>query len=160
MVQQQEEADLVFVEQFFAARGLIAERIPTRTAKTTDFKILRDTEVVAFCEVKSPQDVFAERVAAAIIQAPEGQFGGIIESGPVSRQYRCMERAAKKAAAQFNSVNPSHAIPNILMIVNHDTHSYENDFVEAVAGYLEGLGYTPKSLRDDIPEIDAYVWLN
>ena len=62
MVQHQEEPDLVLVQKFFAARGLVAERIPETTAKTTDFKILRETEVVAFCEVKSPQDVFPERV--------------------------------------------------------------------------------------------------
>jgi hypothetical protein len=140
MVRHQEEPDLMLVQAFFAKRGLAAERIPETTAKTTDFKILRDTKVVAFCEVKSPQDVFPERVTAAILQAPEGQYGGVIESGPVSRQYRCMERAAQKATAQFNAVNPSHEIPNILMIVNHDTTSYEGDFVEAVTGYLEGLG--------------------
>jgi hypothetical protein len=70
-----------------------------------------------------------------------------------------MERAAQKATAQFNAVNPSHAIPNILMIVNHDTTSYEGDFVEAVTGYLGGLR-VGKSLREEIPDIDAYVWLN
>jgi hypothetical protein len=57
-------------------------------------------------------------------------------------------------------VNPSRTIPNILMIVNHDTRSYESDFVEAVIGYVEGLGKTARPLRDDIAEIDAYVWLN
>jgi hypothetical protein len=160
MVQHQEEPDLVLMQRFFAARELIAERIPETNAKTTDFKILRGPKVVAFCEVKSPQDVFPERVKAAITQAPAGQHGGVIESGPVSRQYQSMERAAKKAVAQFNSVNASHAVPNILMIVNHDTFSYESDFVEAVTGHLQGLGRVAKGMRDDIPEIDAYVWLN
>ena len=160
MVQYQEEPDLALVQKFLAERGLVAERIPKTTAKTTDFKILRNSQVVAFCEVKSPQDVFQERVTAAILQASEGQYGGVIESGTVSRQYRCMERAAKKAAAQFNSVNPSHAIPNILMIVNHDTTSYEEDFEEAVTGYFNGVRTIVKSLREEIPEIDAYVWLN
>jgi hypothetical protein len=160
MVQHQEERDLVLVQQFFAARELMAERIPETTVKTTDFKILRNSELVAFCEVKSPQDVFAGRVKDAIIEVPGGQCGGVIESGPVSRQYRCMERAAKKAVAQFNSVNASHAVPNILMIVNHDAFSYEGDFVEAVTGYIEGLGYAAKGVRDEIPEIDAYVWLS
>jgi hypothetical protein len=69
-------------------------------------------------------------------------------------------KSGKKAVAQFNSVNPSRTIPNILMIVNHDTRSYESDFVEAVIGYVEGLGKTARPLRDDIAEIDAYVWLN
>jgi hypothetical protein len=158
--QTQEGNDLRLVEAFFAARGLKAEQIPETTTKTTDFKILRGGDVIALCEVKSPQDVFVERVENAIHKVPPGQIGGIIEHGASSRQYRCMERAATKAAEQFNAVNPSRNVPNILMVVNHDTVSYESDFVEAVTGYVEGLGYGPKSLRASIPEIDAYVWLD
>jgi hypothetical protein len=154
-----EEPDLALVERFFTDRGLVAERIPKTTGKTPDFKILRDATVVAFCEVKSPQDVFQERLNDAIRAAPEGQRGGVIESGPVSRQYRCMERAATKAAAQFNAVNPAHALPNILMFVNHDTTSYQGDFEEAVTGSVGGIR-TCISLREQIAEIDAYVWLN
>jgi hypothetical protein len=159
MVQRQEEPDLSFVERFVADRRLVAERIPQSAGKTPDFRILRGSVLAAFCEVKSPQDVFQERLDEAIRQAPEGQFGGVIESGTVSRQYRCMDRAAKKAAAQFNAVNPSHAVPNILMFVNHDTTSRQGDFEEAVTGCFGGIR-TCKSLRDEIAEIDAYVWLN
>lgn len=57
-----EAADHVLVQQFFDGRGLVAERIPEIKTKTPDFRILRGTEVVAYCEVKSPQDVFAERL--------------------------------------------------------------------------------------------------
>jgi hypothetical protein len=161
VVQHQEAVDLLLVQQFFAARGLLAKRIPeTSSAKTTDFKILCGAALVAFCEVKSPQDVFDERLTAAILEAPEGQYAGNIEVGPTSRQYRCTKRAAKQAVAQFNSVNPSHSVSNILMFVNHDSHSYEFDFVETITGYVEGLGYASKSVRAEIPEIDAYVWLN
>ena len=81
----------------FRRAWLLAERIPETTlSKTPDFRILRGTQPVAFCEVKSPQDVFEESVVAAILRAPPEQYGGIIERGPVSRQYRCIERAAKK----------------------------------------------------------------
>lgn len=90
--------------------------------------------MVAFCEVKSPQDVFDERLTAAILEAPDGQYGVHIEVGPTSRQYRRMRGAAKQAVAQFNSVNLSHSVPNILMFVNHDSHSYEFDFVETITG--------------------------
>jgi hypothetical protein len=161
VVQHQEAVDLLLVQQFFAARGLLAQRIPeTSSAKTTDFKILGRGALVAFCEVKSPQDVFDERLTAAILEAPEGQYGGAIEVGPTSRQYRRMKGAARQAVAQFNAVNPSHSVPNILMFVNHDSHSNECDFVETVTGYIEGLGYASKSVRAEIPEIDGYVWLN
>jgi len=159
MVQTQEPADHLSVRNFFAARGLLAERIPETTMKTPDFRLLRGVETVAYCEVKSPQDVFTERLHAAIGEVPEGQLAGIIECGYTSRHYRCLERAAKKAAAQFASVNPTHSIPNILMIVNHDAHSYEDDFREVLIGYLDGVR-TGKALRDDIPEIDLYVWID
>jgi hypothetical protein len=162
MVQHQEGVDLLLVQEFFAARELLAPRIPeTSNAKTTDFKILRGAALVAFCEVKSPQDVFDERLTAAILEAPEGQYGGNIEVGPTSRPYRRMRGAAKQAVAQFNSVNPSpRSVPNILMFVNHDRHSHEFDFVETITGYVEGLGYASKAVRGEVPEIDAYVWLN
>lgn len=161
MVQPREGVDLRVAEQFFVARGLKAQRIPeTSSAKTTDFKILRGAALVAFCEVKSPQDVFGERLTGAILQAPEGRYGGIIETGPTSRQYKRMKGAAKQAVAQFNAVSPSRSVPNILFFVNHDSTSYEFDFVETITGYVEGLGYASKSVRAEIPEIDAYVWLN
>ena len=125
-----EEPDLVFVERFFVDRRSLAVRIAKTTEKTPDFKILRGSTVVAFCEVKSPQDVFQERLNKAICAAPQGQGGRLVERGTVSRQYRCMERAATKAAAQFNAVNPLHAQPNILMFVNQDATSHQGDFEE------------------------------
>jgi hypothetical protein len=159
MLQSQEKADHLIVRNFFAGRELRADPIPETVRKTPDFRVLRGSETVAFCEVKSPQDIFTERLTAAIRQAPGGQRAGIIEHGHPSRQYRCLERAAKKAAAQFASVNPSHSVPNVLMVVNHDTYSYKDDFREVLIGYCGGIR-TGKALRDDIPEIDAYVWID
>jgi hypothetical protein len=159
MVQQQEKADHLVVQNFFAEQGLLADPIREQITKTPDFRILRGAETVAFCEVKYPQDIFTERLTAAIRQAPDGQIGGIIEHGHPSRQYRCLERAATKAAAQFESINPSHSVPNVLMVVNHDAYSYEDDFREVLIGYCGGIR-TGKALRDDIPEIDAYVWID
>src|SRR5437762_11762879 len=134
VVKTQEPADHLNVENFFVTRELLAERIPETTVKTADFRILSGTETVAFCEVKSPQDIFTDRLHAAIHQAPQGQIAGIIECGHTSRQYRCLERASKKAAAQFASVNPSHSVPNILIIVNHDAYSHEDDFKDVLTG--------------------------
>jgi hypothetical protein len=157
MVQQHEDADHRIVQHFFARRGLIAERIPEAVSKTPDFRI-RDAEVVAFCEVKSPQDVFIERVEEAI----RGSKGGISEMGYGNdyRQARCIERAATKAAAQFAAVNSGHIVPNILMIVNHDTVSLYDDFSQAITGEIGGLGRVGEAVRDKVPEIDAYVWID
>jgi hypothetical protein len=157
MPTQDEWTDLLLVQEFFAARRLTAERIPETTTKTPDLRILRDAELVGYCEVKSPQDVFIERVEDAI---REGK-GGVIEVGYGNdyRQARCIARAAKKAAAQFEAANPDHAVPNILMIVNHDTVSLYDDFSQAITGEIGGIGRVGKPVRDDIPEIDVYVWV-
>ena len=153
-----EAADHLLMQQFFAARGLVAERIPEMTTKTPDFRILRGAEVVAYCEVKSPRDVFAERVEDAI---REGK-GGIIETGYGNdyRQGRCISRAAAKAAAQFEAINPAHLVPNILLIVNYDTFCLEDDFTQVITGELGSVGRVGKPLRDDIPAIDVYVWMD
>ena len=158
MVQTQETTDHLITQQFFAGRGLTAEPIPHKAGKTPDFRILRERQIVAFCEVKSPQDVFTERLRDAVIGA-KGQLAGIIEVGHPSRQYRCLERAAKKAAAQFDAENAAHSVPNILMIVNHDAHSDVSDFLEVLTGYFGGRR-VGNALRDEIPQIDAYLWID
>jgi hypothetical protein len=154
---QQEKADHLIVQDFFDARGLIADPIPEpKASKTPDFAIRRGAEVVAFCEVKSPQDIFTERVHDAITHVTQTgeRIGGIIEIGYGNdyRQSRCIAKAAKKAALQFDSVNPTHSIPNILMIVNHDAHSNDEDFSEALIGYFRGVR-TGKALRDEISQM-------
>jgi hypothetical protein len=99
VTQHHEELDFVPVQEFFATRELKSERIPKTTTKTPDFQIARDDSIVAYCEVKSPQDVFPERISHAIRQGK----GGIIDIGYDDRQGRCIARAAKKAAPQFTA---------------------------------------------------------
>jgi hypothetical protein len=78
--------------------------------------------------VKSPQDVFIDRVEESIRR---GQ-AGTIEIGCRNdyRQARCINliRAAAKSAAQLAGVNAGHTVPNIFMIVNRDTVSLYDDF--------------------------------
>ncbi len=156
-IQEDEDADLVLVQEFFASRGLVAERIPERKTKTPDFRLRRGHEVVGFCEVKSPQDIFVERAGLAVAEAPAGQIGGVIERDHTSRQYRCLDRAARKAAGQLRAANPAHSVPNILMIVNRDSRSLYDDFAEAITGYSGAHRVVGRTVRDAIPEIDAYV---
>jgi hypothetical protein len=158
MAVQDEAADHKLVERFFANRGMSAVRIPETTTKRPDYRISKGAKLVAYCEVKSPQDVFVERVEDAIL---EGK-GGIIETGYGNdyRQGRCLARAATKAAAQFAAVNPDHAVPNVMMIVNHDSTALAEDFTQIITGQLGALGHVGKPLRDDIPEIDVYLWMD
>ena len=78
---------------------MLAQRIPeTSSAKTADFKILCGAALVAFCEVKSPQDVFDERLTAAILEAPEGQYGqvGTVSANNDSEIGRMIAEAMQK----------------------------------------------------------------
>jgi hypothetical protein len=158
MVQQHEDDDHAIVEHFFSLKGLVAERIPETVSKTPDFKVKRGAEVVAFCEVKSPQDIFNERLTDAILSGK----GGIIETGYGNdyRQARCIERAAQKAAAQFRVANPAHAVPNILTVVNHDTYADVEDFVQSLTGNFRGLAVAQQAIQSTIPEIDLYIWID
>ena len=158
MAKQNEDADLLFAVQFFDSRGLTAERIQEGKTKTPDLRLLRGNEVVGFCEVKSPQDIFVERTESAVNEGA-GQLRGVVERGFISRQYRCLDRAAKKAAEQLRAANPAHSVPNILLIVNHDSYSIEEDFIEAITGCFQGQRVIEKTFRDEILEIDAYVWM-
>ena len=107
MVQQHDGDDHLVVTNFFCRKGLIAEPISTAAVKTPDFKIKDGAEVVAYCEMKSPQNVFAERLNEAILP---GQ-GGIVKTvyGSNFRQARSLKRLAQKAAKQFQAMNPKHA---------------------------------------------------
>jgi hypothetical protein len=158
MVQQQEDADHLTAEHFFRLKGLIAERIPETVIKTPDFKVRRDAEVVAFCEVKSPQNIFEERVNNAITSGR----AGVIEIGYGNdyRQARCIERAAQKAAPQFDAANPSHSVPNILMVVNHDAHADVEDFVQELTGTFQGRPAVANGgIQNAIPQIDCMYGL-
>jgi len=161
MVNPQEDADQEIVITFFETRQLKAERFSAHeigVGKTPDFKIKNAAGIVAYCEMKSPQDIFNERLEETIKKA-DGKIAGIIESGTKSRQYRCIERAAKKAAIQFDAVNAPHSVPNILAIVNHDRYTKCHDFEEVLTGCFKEIR-TGQALRDEIPQIDVYIWID
>jgi hypothetical protein len=51
-------------------------------------------------------------------------------------------------------------VPNILILVNHDTVSLYDDFSQAITGEIAGIGQVGTPVRDGIPEIDVYVWVD
>jgi hypothetical protein len=44
--------------------------------------------------------------------------------------------------------------------VNHDSFSLEDDFTQIITGEIGSIGRVLKLLRDDIPEIDVYLWID
>lgn len=161
MVQQQEDDDHLIVRDFFSRKKLQAAPIPETASKTPDFTVSRDGEVVGFCEVKSPQDIFTERANDAIVAAPAGAVAGAYDIGYGNdyRQARCIKRAAEKAAAQFEAANPAHSVPNILLVVNHDAHADVEDFVQILTGTFRGSPMG-EGIQNTIPQIDLYGWID
>lgn len=129
-----EEADLALVDQLiFAGQGLVLGRFShaeTVAGRTPDFRVLRDGELVAYCEVKSPRDDWLEEKLA---EAKPFEIVGGCRNDPT---FNRIARHIEKAASQFDAVNPGRDLLNILVFVNHDDNAGFHDLVETVTGYF------------------------
>jgi large subunit ribosomal protein L30 len=126
---EDEEADEALMRQFlFKGQGVEAVRLPSGNNKTPDFKVLKNGELKGYCELKSPRDDW-------MFAVPKNLKPGEIrqESRPDPTAH-ALARVIGKAAAQFDSVNPDHAHPNILVIVSHARLRGPVDLHMAIAG--------------------------
>jgi hypothetical protein len=132
MAQPNEELDLLLAEELiFGGRGLILQRYDraeTLAGRTSDFRVLRDGKLVAFCEVKSPRDDWLDEQIESV---PAGQIAGGPRKDPT---FNRIARHVEKAATQFDAVNADRAIPNILVFVNHAETTRFNDLLETLTG--------------------------
>lgn len=157
-------ADLALVADYFTGQGLTAQRFPgkdTRSKiKRPDFRLLRGSELVAYCEVKSAIDGW---LSSKLVGAAPGEVRGgeCTQAG-----YNRIGRNIEHAAGQFDEVNPSRLVPNILFFVNHDAGVDWRDLVAALTGIypLDRETYTlnPKAMQasDGKIRIDLFVWLD
>jgi ribosomal protein L30 len=95
-----------------------------RAGKTPDFKLLKDGSLSGYCELKSPRDDF-------IFESPQRGGVAIRENVPF---YRKLGGHVRKAAKQFDVVNPDHALPNVLVIVSHCPHVDRRDLIATIGG--------------------------
>jgi hypothetical protein len=75
----------------------------------------------------------------------------------------------EKAATQFNGVNADHALPNVLIFVNHDDTATLSDLVEVLTGEFHAssgerfptLVNAYRHMRGQAAaKIDLYVWID
>jgi hypothetical protein len=162
-----ETPDLRLVEQLiFAPPGLELHRFThaeTVARRTPDFRVFCSGNLVAFCEVKSPRDDWLDNQLDA---APEGQIVGGLRDDPT---FNRIARHVEKAATQFDAVNKSRQIPNVLIFVNHDPASHFGDLRETVTGMFHAEGGERFVTMANISEgriaaakqrIDLYVWID
>jgi hypothetical protein len=89
---------------------------------------MRDGKLSAYCEVKSPRDDWLDE---EIEKVAPGQLVGGIRSDPT---FNRIARHIEKAASQFDAVNADHALPNILVFVNHADAVSFADLRETITG--------------------------
>ena len=159
-----EELDLDLVSARLADRGLSAERFSqaeTQAGKTPDFRVRREGMLVAYCEVKSPNDPWLDDL---LEEAPAMTLMGGARPDPT---FNRLSRLLMKADAQFAAINPTRAELNILAYVNHDNKSNRNDLYEILTGYFRAADGTRHPTMLYIAEgrigeakrrIDAFLW--
>ena len=161
-----EQPDLDLVAIFLTDRGLSVERftkMETQAGKTPDFRIMQDGALVAFCEVKSPNDPWLDTL---LDNAPPLTFFGGGRDDPT---FNRISRLLVTAAKQFHAVNSNRDVLTILAFVNHDDNSDYHDLVEIVTGYFHAADGTKHATMLDLSEkrvgkakqcIDAFLWFN
>jgi hypothetical protein len=148
--------DRALTLQRFSRTDMLARRTP-------DFKVLKEERLVAFCEAKSPRDDWLDKQIEAV--AP-GQIGGGVRSDPTLNR---IARHIEKAASQFDAVNKDHALPNILVFVNHANAAGQADLLETITGtFFAEDGRRIPTVRH-ISEgrigktrmaVDLYIWID
>jgi hypothetical protein len=158
--------DLELVAEWFAANGLYAQRFTdaeARAGKTPDFRLWRNSQHVAYCEVKSPRDEWLDDQLKNA--APFQIVGGLREDPTFNR----IAGLVRKAVKQLDAVNPERILPNIVVFVNWADASHFRDLDETLTGYLQlsdgsttptMLKVSEGRMRDEKRRIDAYVWFD
>lgn len=116
------------VEQFLAKYGLATERFlkSERSAgKTPGYKVLRDGQLKFFCEVKNSEK--NRWLDDLLQQAEPGEITEDFRNDPV---FNRLTAHIHKARNQFDAVNPSADVPNVLVFHNEDEQT----------GFLDLLG--------------------
>lgn len=168
-----EEADeALMLSLVFKGKSVEVVRLPEGKNKSPDFKVMRDGELKAYCELKSPRD---DRVFAVPKDLKPGEIRREIRENSAAH---ALARLIEKAAAQFDAVNLNHAQPNILVIVSHARLRGPKDLHLAIAGLPVpggGTGFLlvdpnekdfkkawakQRKLWDAARKIDLFYWID
>ena len=146
----------------FKPNGLTLLKVPRGTGFSPDFQVILNEKQVAFCEMKSPRDDWLESQLAA---ASLSMIVGGLRDDPIFNRIR---RHATKAAKQFNAANPTRAMPNILIFVNHDDAAGFGDVRETFTGIFHAkdgschstMSHIASSLDQAKEQLDLCVWID
>jgi hypothetical protein len=155
------------VREFLEQHGLEVDehsKNELKEARTPDFKILKDGELVFHCEVKTiAEDTW---IIDQVMNAPPGTIVG----GPRNdATYNRISSKIHDAAEQFRSVNPEHKYPNVLIFIDHEEGLGYNGLLQTVTGYFFAQGgerhpifkkYSEGRIEKEKYQIDLYLWFD
>jgi hypothetical protein len=126
--------------------------------KKPDFKLLKNGQVCAFCEMKSPKDDF-------VFESPNPGEEAIRKNLPYHRK---LAGHIRKAAQQFEAVNPDHNRPNIMAFITHAPEIERRDLQATIAGLTAGDGRRLFMLSQENQErtleaarkVDLFLWID
>ncbi len=158
--------DEALINRLLAKCGLRAERFTKaerRKGQTPDFRVFKGAELQFYCEVKSvEEDTWLEAKLGAV---PKGTFVGGARNDPV---FNRLTDDIHKAAKQFGAVNPTSAVPNVLMFVNHDSMCDRQDLMGVLTGdFLANDGtshriyrkFSEGRVKKDKATIHLFCWI-
>lgn len=157
-----EATDIALVRKLaFDGKGITLESydgVALKRGKCPDFKLFENGALVGFCEVKSPRDDFVFECPAP------GQFA-LRENLPF---YRKLGSHIKRAALQFDAVNPDHGRPNILVFVSHTPDITRRDLHATIAGLPAEAGKRlfmlgrkmQEQVLDAARKVDLMLWID
>ncbi|MDP3859810.1 MAG: hypothetical protein Q8Q73_18780 [Stagnimonas sp.] len=130
--------------------------------KTPDFKLMKDSKLCGYCELKSPRDDW-------VFEFPDdikpGESVSKTRPSPTSNN---LARQIESAVEQFDAVNPDHKLPNVLAIVNHAAGRTRSDLHITVTGIQVPDGPRLYTLKPDRQKqvweatrrVDLFLWID
>jgi hypothetical protein len=155
------------VRRYLEDRGLTLERFSKkekRAGKTPDFRVLRSSVFVFYCEVKSsPEDQWLdERLKGAAL----GELVGGERHDPI---FNRLTGDIHEAVKQFDTVNKDQKFPNVLALVNHDHMCGFNDLLGILTGnfyanngtvYPIYRQFSHGRIKDEKGKIHLFIWID
>lgn len=155
------------VKQFLEMYQLRPERFNAAeiaSGKTPDFRVFSGSDLALYCEVKSPeQDTWLDN---RLDQAVPGEIVGGLRNDPIFNRLTAQIHKARK---QFDAVNPTEALPNVLAFYNQDTNLGFLDLLAVTTGNFfseDGSvfpiykNYSEGRVKKDIEKVHLFIWLD
>jgi hypothetical protein len=161
------EASEQAAENFLKQHQLRPERYTKeemRQGKTPDFRVFKERELVLYCEAKhAERDTWLEK------RLDEAEPLELVGGGRLDPIFNRLSGHIHEAAKQFNAVNPSHEVPNILFFTNSDKRSNIYDLTAVLDGNFRSEDgtlhpiykqYSEGRIKDEKFIVDLYIWWN